>query len=152
MIGIIWENYVHIILPSERNIGEKCDESHMPWGFPGFAAGVGTFGGSEDGLHSMRLQSTCACRSIYILFVYNIYIYAYIIIYILLYIYIYPYSTGVSIYILYIYPVYIYTCLYSICIHYIQYVFNDDLTQNSHRCGRPSFPPMRASGGGCPLI
>ena len=73
-IGIIWENYVHLILPSERNIGEKCDESHMPWGVPGFAAGVGTFGGSEDGLHSMRLQSTYVCRSIYILFVYNIYI------------------------------------------------------------------------------
>ena len=105
-IGIIWENYVHLILPSERNIGEKCDESHMPWGVPGFAAGVGTFGGSEDGLHSMRLQATYACRSIYILFVYNIYI-----------------SIQYRRIYIYIYPVYIYTCLYSICIHCIQYIF-----------------------------
>ena len=135
-IGIIWENYVHLILPSERNIGEKCDESHMPWGVPGFAAGVGTFGGSEDGLHSMRLQSTYACRSIYILFVYNIYI---SIQYRRIYIYIYILYIFIHVYTVYVYIVY-------------SIFFNDDLTQNSHRCGRPSFPPMRASGGGCPLI
>lgn len=38
--------------------------------------------------------------------------------------YIYMYIHTVQAYLsIYIYPVYIYTCLYSICIHYVQYIF-----------------------------
>ena len=54
---------------------------------------------------------------------------------------------------LYIYILYIFIHVYTVYVYIVYSIFfNDDLTQNSHRCGRPSFPPMRASGGGCPLI